>query len=215
MSPESRLSSIVGVEIQENVKFLGIHLDGNLSWDTHINYVATKLNKAYFGIRQLKNIVDIKSLLLVYHALAISHINYSIMLWGSSTEIKRIFILQKRLIRLIFSLGYQETCRDTFEREKILTIPALYVFKCVMFVKKCPALFPRLSQNRITRNANKLLVPKHKTQLFEKSPLYCCVQFYNKLPRDIINLKPLSKFKSAVHELLSSKALYKVNDFLE
>ena len=38
-----------------SVKFLGIHLKPGLGWQTHVNYVANKVNKGIYMLRVLNN----------------------------------------------------------------------------------------------------------------------------------------------------------------
>ncbi len=148
------------------------------------------------------------SLLSVYHSLAISHINYSIICWGCSPNLSRIFKLQKRLVRLIYKLGRLESCKDTFLNEKLLTVPSLYIFNCLIYARKHFSRFAKLSN--FTRNSNILLYPSHKSSKYQCSPYYMSCKFYNHLPDDVRNIKEFNTFKLAVRNLLLSKCLYRI-----
>ena len=89
--------------LSHNTKLLGTHLDNKLLWDKHIEHVCAQLNKAYFAILQMQSTLDEAGLLSIYYALAYSHISYNIIAWGSARDRDRVFVCQKRLIRLIIS----------------------------------------------------------------------------------------------------------------
>ncbi|KAJ8953342.1 hypothetical protein NQ317_012114 [Molorchus minor] len=74
------------IDITHCTKLLGTHLDDKLSWSQHIEHVCTKLNKAYFALLHLKNVLGEAGLISVYYALAYTHISYNIIAWGSATD---------------------------------------------------------------------------------------------------------------------------------
>ena len=169
-------------------KFLGVVLDADLSWTSQIDIICKKLNKAYFAIIQMKNVCDITGLLNIYYSLAYSHINFSIICWSSATERDRVFICQKKLIRLIFNLKPGDSCFQTFKNNKLLTSPSIYIYKCLCFVKRNLHLFKTTSSyhNYCTRR-NDLVLPSHNSTLYEKSPSYICIKLYNSLPEELKN----------------------------
>ena len=63
----------------------------------------------------------------VYYALVYSHLKYIILFWGNATEVDRIFILQKRILRKIFSLCPIDSVRPFFKP----TISLLYHVFCL------------------------------------------------------------------------------------
>ena len=147
-------------EIQrvEQCGFLGLQLDSRLQWSAHVDYVAGRLTSAYYAIVNLKSFMDPKQLLNIYYALAHSHLSYLLLYWGQTTELQRLFIIQKRIIRKIFFLNPLQSCRETFQQHKILTLPNALIFSAVIFVKKNISRFPNASSVHKcnTRNANKI-----------------------------------------------------------
>lgn len=47
-----------------NLKFLGLYLHLHMKWGNHLDHVAGKINSAYFAMRNLRSILDIKQHLL-------------------------------------------------------------------------------------------------------------------------------------------------------
>lgn len=209
--PEEELLNCVN-----ETKFLGIHIDGALSWNVQIEFICDKLSKAYYAIKQMKVLLDKNELLNLYYALAFSHISYNIIIWGRATEFQRIFVSQKRIIRLIYDLKPMESCKPSFIEKHILTAPCIYIYRCILFAKKHPSLFPitGLSHQHNTRHGHLLRIEHHKTSKFRSSPRYNIVSLFNKLPDRIKKINSIAKFKHDVKDLLSRKSYYKLQEYL-
>lgn len=108
------VSHITNIEGCDGVNFLGIRLDHELNFINHIDYVISKLSTAYYAILQLKYEVSSKHLIDLYYSLVYPYLAYNVALWGNSIASERVFINQKRIIRLMFNLTPRQTCRDTF-----------------------------------------------------------------------------------------------------
>jgi hypothetical protein len=48
------------------------------------------------------------------------------VLWGGDSESNKIFKLQKKALRIISSVSYHTSCRQTFKVHNILTLSSLY-----------------------------------------------------------------------------------------
>jgi hypothetical protein len=83
-------------------KYLGVLLDKNLNFNSHIDYTCSKLSKSLFCLNRLKNFVNKKALISVYHSLIGSHLLYCINILGCTSQqnIKRLLIIQKKLLEL-------------------------------------------------------------------------------------------------------------------
>jgi hypothetical protein len=46
---------------------------------------------------------------------------YGIVFWGNLSEAKKIFLLQKKAIRIIMGMKHRESIRPAFKKLKILT----------------------------------------------------------------------------------------------
>lgn len=200
-----------------STKFLGSYLDSQLTWVKQISHVSSKLSSAYYAILKLKKNACSKSLLCSYYALAYSHMSYNIILWGKATDINRIFIAQKRIIRLMFNLKNRESCRPVFKKEKILTLTSIYILRCATFVYKNFRSFIKNGESHVypTRGADKICIPKHKTALYEKSPYYSCVKIYNNLPKAVTESKSHNIFTKTLKSYLFSQSFYTLNEFYE
>jgi len=84
-----------------SVKFLGLQVDDTLSWEKHINQIASKLSSACYAVCALTPLLSINALKMLYFSYAHSIISYGIIFWGSSTNSIKIFRLQKKILRIM------------------------------------------------------------------------------------------------------------------
>ncbi|KAK9884837.1 hypothetical protein WA026_009061 [Henosepilachna vigintioctopunctata] len=135
------------ISSSQTTKFLGIYVDRNLRWTSHIDVLCKKLSTSFIVISRIKNIVPRNCVMNVYYSLVYSHLNYNILLWGCSTEISRVFITQKRILRLIFNIHQRTSCTPIFINNYIITLPCLYIYRCLLYVKENEYRFPKLNSN--------------------------------------------------------------------
>ena len=83
------------IERVESFNFLGIMLDENLTWKSHIEMVAKKFSKVTGILYRLKNIFPENVLFVLYNSLIVSYINYGLLLWG--VQVHKLEHLQKKL----------------------------------------------------------------------------------------------------------------------
>jgi hypothetical protein len=74
-------------------KFLGLITDETLSWNQHIEQIATKLCSAWYALRNLKHIFPQSTLRTIYYAYIHFILSYSIIFWGRSSNVNELFIL--------------------------------------------------------------------------------------------------------------------------
>jgi hypothetical protein len=66
--PLSLTYNVQTLSEQDVIKFLGLHLDRHLSWETHLNCLLRKLSMVCFIMRKLCHVFNIESLRVVYFA---------------------------------------------------------------------------------------------------------------------------------------------------
>lgn len=199
------------------VKFLGTYLDAGCSWETQIDHLCKKLNKAFFALLKLKYSVPVTTLIMSYYALVYPHLSYNIILWGQAVNIDRVFIAQKRIMRLIFGIKVPTSCKDYFINNNLLTLASIYILKCSVYVFKYKKKFKQLSHHHsyATRHGTNLLYPRHTTTRYEKSPYYSCVRIFNHLPSYIREETVTNKFRKQLKEYLIANAFYTFKEFMD
>ena len=92
-------------EIQE-IKFLGVILDNNLRWNSHIQFISKKISKSVSILKMLKFTFPSNVLKNIYFSLIFPYYTYCNLVWGSavSTHIDILVKLQKRQSGLLAKL---------------------------------------------------------------------------------------------------------------
>ena len=94
-----------GTQIKEEVKvkYLGMYIDANLKWASHIEQLSVILSRNIGAINRSKYLLNKQSLLMLYNALVLPYISYCCIIWGFTypTYISKIETLQKRMVRII------------------------------------------------------------------------------------------------------------------
>ena len=78
-----------------NTKFLGVHLDNQITWTVHINGLLEKLHLNQQMLSLGKNLLDRNSLQSVYFGHIHLHLNYGLTVWGSMLSASQLTDLQK------------------------------------------------------------------------------------------------------------------------
>lgn len=124
---------ICGVDIEQvfENKFLGVTIDNKL-----INNVKSKISKVTAIMCKMKAILDQKSLYILYCSLILPHISYCLEVWGNTykTNIYPVFLLQKKVIRIVSKAGYLDPTNSLFIKLNVLKIYDLVKFKTGHYV---------------------------------------------------------------------------------
>jgi hypothetical protein len=117
-----------------STKFLGLTLNNTLSWRTHINTIVPKLSSARFAMGAIKTFLSQDSLRMVYYSYFHSIMTYGLIFWGNSHYSNIIFRLQERVIRIIVGIRGRGSCRELFNKLKILPLKSQYILSLLLFV---------------------------------------------------------------------------------
>jgi hypothetical protein len=178
---------------KRSYKLLGVYLDEFMNFNHHVDYVCSKLTKSLFCISRAKNLLSKKLLKLLYYALFHSHLNYCAVLLSGTCEknISRISLLQKRAIRIINKVGYNDHTEPLFLSNNILTFKQIKYFNSMLFMHSdtynyAPQSFVNMwTTNNGTRydlrNNDDLRIPVPRIELFRKSFIYQLPVMWNNL----------------------------------
>ena len=73
----------VPIEHVSSVKSLGISIDENLRWQTHIDNLSKKVTSGIGAIKRIRPFVPPSTLHYIYNALIQSHFDYCNLVWGT------------------------------------------------------------------------------------------------------------------------------------
>ena len=66
----------------DSVRYLGVKTDIKLNWKSHVNVIATKLNRANAMLNKVIDFANANILKSIYYALSESHNNYTYIIRG-------------------------------------------------------------------------------------------------------------------------------------
>ena len=152
----------------------------------------------------------------LYYVLCYPHITYGLLTWGMApkTTLHKVFLTQKRLIRIITRSQYLESTDRLFKELKVLKIYEVYKLKTINFmflhcVRLLPSIFDDIFRIRTntgyrTRSSNEInyLVPKCRLTMTKNSMIYQGPYNFNALPANIKSLNSVPQFKSHLFNII-------------
>ena len=106
-------------------KLLGVYIDENLTWSSHIDHLCSIVSSKISLLRQLATYVPTNVQKLYYQGYILPYIDYGSVVWGadSSTNIKRLTKLQKRAAWIILHADYDTSSDQMFKELRWLSVP--------------------------------------------------------------------------------------------
>ena len=204
--------TIDGNEIKQvdKQKLLGVYIDENLLWTTHIDYLCSTISTKISLLKQLSTYVPVKVQKLFYQGYILPLIDYGSNTWGSTSKlnIERLSKLQKRAARIILKADFDTPSSEMFNELGWSTIENRHNYnKAVLTYKALNDLTPEYISNLLkptfeTHNRNlrsatngSLSVPRSRTSLFDRSFSATAPKLWNSLPKEITTASSLENFK--------------------
>ena len=151
------------------VKYLGVLVDENLKWDSHISYICKKISRDIGVMGRVRSFLSSKELLLLYNTLILPHLNYCAAVWGSAyhSKLQRILILQKRAVRIIDHKPRFFHTAELFVKHNILKMPDLVTQQNIVILlaflnNNLPSLISKLFKRKRplnTRSSEHFVMP--------------------------------------------------------
>ena len=151
------------------IQYLGVMLDSHLNWKAHVSHVMKKTKRNIGLISKLRYFVNTNTLVSLYCALIYPFFIYSLTAWGNTYEsnVRPLFILQKRAIRIITFSSFTEHTSPIFKSLKIVKFfDIVKLITSVFMYKFHRKLLPSIFSNFFTPVRN---VHNYNTRLASKS----------------------------------------------
>ena len=213
------IDDIAIIEKQET-KFLGVLIDSNLSWNSHICNICMLASRSIGILYKLKFYLSQKSLFMIYNSFILSYISYCNIVWGNSNKlnIDKIFRLQKKALRICTHSHYIAHTDPIFYNLKTLKIDDIHTFQTAIFMYKfstntIPMPFRNIFvynkdiHSYPTRHSSDLHLTNPKIILAHKSIRHHGPDVWNDLPDNIKLSASLYSFKALLKKHLISKYL--------
>ena len=173
----------------------GIAIEG-LDSITHFisNYICGKIARGIGIIIKARKLLDRETLITLYYSFIYPYLQYCNHVWGNTfiTYVRRLFILQKRIIRIIAGVKPREHSAPLFKSMKIFTIFQIneYVigkFMYQIYNQKTLDTFLLMFQvnsnvhGYSTRQSNHFHLPLPKNELRKSSLCYRGALIWNRI----------------------------------
>lgn len=115
------------------IKYLGVIIDHNLSYRSHIEHLCGRIRKLIYIFKNLRQIMNIDSLIRVYYALGESVLTYCITSWGGThkTLFLNLEISQRALLKVIDHKPYRFPTALLYDSLKVLTVRKLFLLETI------------------------------------------------------------------------------------
>ena len=124
------------VERKKAVKYLGLYIDENLSWSSHIKELSLQLARSSGIFYKLRNFVLIDTLRTVLCALVYSCLQYGIIVLGTAHKylLQEINLRLNKLIRICTSNAKFCQISLLYKNQKLLKLTDPYNFELAKFL---------------------------------------------------------------------------------
>ena len=116
-----------------------------ITWMSHITYVQNKVSKGIGIMFKAGHYLKRNALLNLYHSFIYHYSIYCIEAWGNATNchLKQLYLIPKKVIRMITFANYNTPCIDIFKNLNILPLDKLVADRIgVMMFKYANDLLP-------------------------------------------------------------------------
>ena len=188
-------------------------MDSKLTFSVHVSKIHSKISQIQGLFFKLSLYLPLHILISLYYALIYSNLTYCIEAWGSApiTTVNKLFIVQKKVIKLIFGLSIYDSSSNLFKLNNFLKLKDIYKLHCLVYMynnfhlnkstKFCSDILQcQINQSYSLRNSGLLRLPKIKRIRCKQSLMYQGIKLWNALP----NLIRLSKSKCIFKKLCKS-----------
>ena len=167
-----------------STKFLGVHIDNNITFKIHIAQICKTLNYILLIMRSVRQYLDVTTMKNLYYTFFYPHIIYGIEFWGhaAQSELNQILLLQKTALRIILNIKPRGHVSSYFKTLKIMPIDMLFKFRfLILFSQQVSenCLNIKISKNERTRSNNRFQPKKANNCRGERSLLIKGVSLFN------------------------------------
>ena len=203
--PELSIDNVPSEKVTP-VKSLGILIDENIRWQTHIG----KLSKTFpsGAIERIRDFVPTPTLHCIYNALILSQFDYYNIVWGNcgKTLFDRLQKLQNRAACVLTISRYDADANRLFRQLNWKDLSTQFQMqKAIMVYKSLNDLVPGYLSSKFVKqygthyslsdSLNKLIIPFPRTNFMKNSFSYSGAVLCNSLLCDMRKAKSFSQFK--------------------
>ena len=203
----------VNLERVEEYKYLGVILDMTLSFNSHIEYLKSKVAKKNYFLSRVGMDLSVYSRLTIYKTVILPHFMYcaTILYSVNKTKLTELQVVQNKSLRIILKCDKYTPVQLMFNNLKLKNIDEIVFIQAMIFVYKLVNnLLPKYLSNTVqyvrdihnygTRQRNTLFIQTCRTASGQKSILKGALSQYNRLPSDVVSMNSLTSFKRRISQ---------------
>ena len=163
----------VTIKREKVMKFLGVILDENMTWKSHISCIESKVSKHLGVLYEARGLLDKKCLKQLYFSFVHSYLNYGNIAWASTniTKLKPLLRRQKHGSRIINFQDKLTHAKPLLQELRALNIYQLNIFQTLLFMHKVKNdNVPDVFRNKFIINTNKYNTKAANTTFYK--PFY-------------------------------------------
>jgi len=188
----------------DKIKYLGVFIDQNLDWSTHVLELSKKLKICMWRIQKVRDFLTYDTLKLIYFSLIESLIRYGLEIWGCSakTNMNLVYNVQKKFMKYLSEkINFKsENYNDHFKKHNILAVKKLYEYQIInrnFFKEDFRKQIEHVYETRIKYN---FIIPNAFNRFGERTLKVTVPKLLNNLPNQIIEIKSKTILKKKLKE---------------
>jgi hypothetical protein len=200
-------------------KILGVIIDQNLTFKSHLAQIKKKLASFLFIFNQIRSKIPTQVAWHLYNAIFKSHLVYCILIWGHScaSYLHPLNVIHHRFLKSLLYLPARTPTTFVYEKASVLSLLNLYkyfasilIFKSLYFPSTLPVNFPFIFKP-ITQIHSHNTRASSSRNLFNQPCSTACRQnhitiqapiIWNSIPNDIKTLQSIPQFKTQLYQHL-------------
>jgi hypothetical protein len=194
-------------------RVLGIVIDDQLSWKSHINVLSKKISRNLYLLNKLRPLVTSDGLKSFFFAHCMSHMNFASNIWCNASEvhIKKINSLHKRGIKILCTQPDLSTL-EKYDKLHLLTLDKQFIFNTALLMFKvtnagAPAYLNTFFHKPCSEHRlQNYRLPLPRIDLFKTSLAFWGSSMWNSLPLACKSAPSISAFKTKLCKYLKQKA---------
>ena len=204
----------------DEVRNLGLIIDQNLSWASHVNKITKSVNQSLYPLLKFKYVIPTSLKAQLVSTLILPLFDYSDIAYQDLSQELSLKLQRSmnRCIRFIFNLQLSDHITEYINklswlklesRRRLHTLSLLYQILNTKTPRYLSCEFRSLDTVHMTntRGNHNLVIPHHRTVIYNKSFTVTACREWNNLNLSTRNSLSLASFKRRLHKELFNSQL--------
>lgn len=206
------------LELVSDYKYLGIHLDENLNFRKHVNYLYGIVTARLYTLSKARSYMSTTIALLLFKTMILNYFDIGDLFYNSCNQrdLRRMHTLQNRALRIIYYDHLQSTLDELHKRANLLWLQDRRNLNLIISAHQRREGFYKLKvpqQNSHTLRpaaSTNLHMPYMNNKKFENSFIIKSIRLWNQISNDLKETLP-SKYHLVKTRVRKEMILNKLN----